>query len=200
MKFLTLVDQIKTESRVKSDANFDELIVSLLNELFKEAVESQRPFELKREVLLAIVPETGLVTLPVDFFLHHEVFFSDSDTGRTWMLTDQDKPAQPAPSGFFGHPKSFEILGGVITLKPFSSVVLGDEAILVYYKTPPFVDITDLNVENSIPRLEPFLIRAAIRRVRLQHSDDIQVAQLFQGDVASAAKGYTMDEPKKTDK
>lgn len=195
MKFSDLILQIKAEARVKADDAFDAVVIGLLNEMFKEATLAQRPFELRGEVPLAITAVTGLVTLPADFFVHHQVRFHDADTGREWALTTQDEAIQPAPRGMYGHPKSYQVESGQILLKPATAIVGGDTINLVYYKIPPIVLIDALTVDNPIPRLEPFLIRATIRRIRMLHSDDVQVAQMLSGDVGSAASSYTKDEP-----
>lgn len=201
MKFDLLVAQIKSEARIATDSTFDTTVVALLNELFKEAVEQQRPFELRAEATLALTTNTGSVNLPTDFFIHHQVRFVDADTSRTYPLTDEDKAVPPAPIGLYGHPKSFEILANsVLDLKPYSAIVTGDGIFLVYYKIPPIVLITALNVENPIPRLEPFLIRGVIRRIRMLHSDDVQIAQMLSGDVQSAASGYAKDEPREKER
>ncbi len=195
MLFSDLITQIKAEARVAADENFDSVVVGLLNEMFKEAAEAQRPFELRAETTLAATPVTGLTALPADFFVHHQIQYVDIDTSVTWELTDEDEAVQPAPRGMYGHPKAYELLTGAIIIKPPNAIVLGDSLRLVYYKTPPIVSLSALNVANPIPRLEPFLIRAVIRRIRLLHSDDVQVAQMLGGDVASAASAYTKDEP-----
>lgn len=197
MIFQNLIAQIKTESRVKSDDNFDTVVIGLLNEIFKEAVISQRPFELRKKIQLTFTT-TGIatVTLPTDFFLHHEVVFKDIDTGKQWQLQDTDKAVEPAPRGFYGHPKAFEIRGTDLDVSP-SGVVQNDSLFLEYYKTPPVIENTPLAlaVENPISRLEPFLIRACIRRLRMLHIDDPQVAEMFKQDMNSAAQGYAKDEP-----
>lgn len=198
MLYFDLITQIKKEGRIESDDSFDAVIVGLLNELFKEAVESQHPFELKAETQLVLTNSTETVSLPSDFFLHDQIVFQDEDTGREWKLSDQDDANQPAPRGMYGHPKTYEILSTQLSIKPASEIISGDKILLIYYKTPPTVLLTTLNTQNPIPRLEPFLIRAAIRRIRMFHSDDMQVAQMFQGDIASAGKGYSNDEPKET--
>lgn len=197
MKFGSLVEQIKKEARLATDATFDATVVSLLSELFKEAVEQQRPMELRKEVLLPLTTNNGTVTLPNDFFIHHQFQFNDTDTGRQYPLTDQDKAIPPAPRGLFGHPKSFEVVtGNTVNLKPATAIVTGDNLFLVYYITPPVVTLDNLNDENPVVRLEPFLIRATIRRLRMFHIDDAQVAQMLSDDVKTAAIGYGKDEPR----
>lgn len=197
MKFDSIVAEIKAEARLATDNTFDQTVVNLLNEFYKEAVEQQRPFELRAEAILPLTTNTGTVNLPTDFFIHHQLRFQDADTGRNYPLTDEDKAVPPAPIGLYGHPKSFEILANsVLNLKPYTLIVTGDSVFLVYYKAPLLVDINNLAIENPIPRLEPFLIRAVLRRLRLFHSDDIQVAQLLAADVQSAAAGYAKDEPR----
>lgn len=195
MKYSQLIEQIGTEARISGDTGFQALVISLLNELFKEAVESQRPMELREEAYLDLTTDVGFVILPDDFFVHHQVQFVDADTGKKYPLTDQDKAAPPAPRGMYGHPKTFEIMSGVVNIKPADSVVTGDKLFLVYYKTPPIITVATLATDNPIPRVEPFLIRAAIRRIRMFHADDLQVAQLLGGDISSAASSYTKDEP-----
>lgn len=197
MKYEELVEQIKTEGRVKGDDDFVPTIIGLLNELFKEAVESQNPFELRKEVELDLTTDTPTVALPSDFFIHRQVHFIDADTGRRYPLTDQDKAIPPAPRGLFGHPKSFEIAGSTILLKPSDEIVTGDKLLLVYYKFPPVVTEETLINENPIPRLEPFLVRGVIRRIRMVHSDDMQVVQILSGDTNAAAQAYTKDEPRR---
>lgn len=197
MLFQSIVDQIKTEARIKSDSSFDVEVASLITELFKEAVESQRPFELRQEVNLPLNTAQATITLPTDFFIYHRVYFQDSSTGKKWILSSHDDAIMPAPVGFYGHPKSFQLItGNQIALDPVTSIVSGDSIDLIYYQNPPTLTVAGFSTQNPIPRLEPFLIRAAIRRVRMLHSDDVQVAQMISGDVASAAKGYTNDEPK----
>lgn len=198
MLFQDLVDQIKSESRIKEGDDFDSTVISLINELFKEATESQRPFELRQEITLALVAATGIATLPSDFFVYHQVIFQDSDTSREWTLVDQDKAAAPAPRGLYGHPKTFEVMtGGILSIKPKVALVTGDTVFLVYYKSPPTLTEALLTSANPIPRLEPFLIRSVIRRLRMLHSDDISVAQMLSQDVSSAASAYSRDEPEK---
>ncbi len=196
MKFDLLIAQIKKEARIATDATFDPTVIGLLNELFKEATEQQRPFELRAESLLDLTTGNGTVALPTDFFIHHQVNFMDADTSRSYPLTSQDKAIPPAPIGLYGHPKSFEIkAGNLLDIKPASSIVTGDRVFLVYYKTPPVVILGATNVDNPIVRLEPFLIRAVIRRIRMLHSDDVQIAQMLNGDVQTAASGYAKDTP-----
>lgn len=196
MRYQLLVDQIKTEARIDTDSEFDTLVIGLLNELFKEAIESQRPFELRSEAVLTLTTDTPNIALPDDFFIHHTLHYKDVDSGRSYRLSGQDKAILPAPSGLYGKPKCFEILGNQIYLKPFDQIVSGDTINLVYYKGVPEVTPDTLDTDNPIQRLEPFLIRGVVRRIRMFHSDDVQVAQLLAGDVASAAKGYVNDEPK----
>jgi hypothetical protein len=198
MKFADLVEQIKTESRVKGDDGFVPTIIGLMNELFKEAVESQNPFELRQEAVLPLTTGMPQVALPADFFIHKQVQFQDADTSRHYVLTDQDRAIPPAPRGLFGHPKSFEIAGQMILLKPAEAIVTGDSLHLVYYKFPPIVTQATLIDDNPIPRLEPFIVRGVIRRIRMVHADDLQVAQMLGGDTTSAAKAYTNDEPRRT--
>ncbi len=195
MTYQALIDQIKVESRIKVDDNFLLLIIGLLNELCKEAVLSERPFELKAELTIPLITNTRLADIPTDFFVHHEILFKDSDTQRIYQLQDEDGAAQPAPRGLYGHPKTFEILGSQIFIKPYAGIVTGDNLYLVYYKTPPTITTANLLTENPLKRLEPFLTRAAIRRIRMFHSDDMQVAQMFTGDISSAAKAFAKDEP-----
>lgn len=197
MTYQSILDQIKTEARIKQDSSFDTLVISLINELFKEATESQRPFELRQEV--SITPLTlnaTVVTLPIDFFLQHQILYTDAVSGKQYDLIDQDDAISPAPLGLYGKPKSFEIsTGGVLRLKPFGNIAVNDSVLLVYYKTPPTITVATLIDENPIPRLEPYIIRGCVRRIRMYHSDDIQVAQMLQMDMQSAAAGYAKDEP-----
>lgn len=195
MLFSALVTQIKGEARVLADDSFNAIVIGLLNELFKEATLSQRPFELRAETLIDVASITGLVTLPTDFFVYHQVLFNDVDTAREYPLINQDEASQPAPRGMYGHPKSFEVITGQLLIKPPAAIVGGDKVRLIYYKIPPTVTAETLETQNPIPRLEPFLIRAAIRRIRMLHTDDVQVAQMFSGDVTSAASAFTKDEP-----
>lgn len=197
MIFQDLVSQIKTEARIKEDDSFDSTVIALINELFKEAVESQRPFELRNEVSLNLTPSgTGIIDVPTDFFIHHQVFYKDINTLREWQLSDEDSIILPAPRGMYGFPKSFQIVNGVrIAIKPSSSVVEGSILRLIYYQKPPEIGMVNLVDDNPIPRLEPFLVRACIRRLRMFHADDLQVAQMLSGDISSAAQGYANDEP-----
>jgi hypothetical protein len=195
MIFQNLLNQIKSEARVRTDDNFDAVIIDLLNEIFQESVSSQRPFELREEVSLTFSVVTGYIDLPDDFFLHHSVDFHDVDTDKIWPLSDQDEAISPAPRGFYGHPKHYEVVGTRILVAPISSLIVGDKLILVYYKKPPTITTETLIDENPIPRLEPYLIRSAIRRIRMLHTDDVQVVQMFQQDMVSAARGYVKDEP-----
>lgn len=196
MKYADLVRQIKNEARVKDDDTFTSIIVDVLNDLFKEAIESQRPFEFKKETTIPLTAAVTHFDLPVDFFLHHKVIFHDVDTGKEYPLTDEDGAVQPAPRGMYGHPRTFEInTGGQIFIKQIGSIVTGDWLILVYYKKPPEIDPSDLIIDNPLARLEPFLVRAAIQRVRLYHSDDATAMQVLNGMVSSAAKGFSNDEP-----
>lgn len=199
MKFQDLIDQIKTESRIKDDDSFLPMVIGLLNELFKEAIEDQRPFEQRVDTVLPLtVTGVGQLTCPDDFFIHHQLFFHDSDTGREYQLVDQDGAIPPAPKGMYGHPKSFELLAGeptIISLQPQIGIVAGDSIRLIYYKGVPEITPDNLTQDNPIPRLEPFLIRATIRRIRMFHSDDVQVAQMLTGDISSAAQSYSKDEP-----
>lgn len=199
MKFQDLIDQIKTESRIKDDDSFLPMVIGLLNELFKEAIEDQRPFEQRVDIVLPLnTSGVGQLVCPDDFFIHHQLFFHDSDTGREYQLVDQDNAVPPAPKGLYGHPKTFELLTGeptMINLQPQIGIVAGDRIRLIYYKGVLEITPDNLTQDNPIPRLEPFLIRAAIRRVRMFHSDDVQVAQMLTGDISSAAQGYSKDEP-----
>lgn len=201
MVFQDLVNQIKTEGRIASDSEFDPMVIGLINELFKEAVESERPFELRADIVLALTTATATVALPADFFIHHQVFYQDADTGRTYQLTDEDKAVPPAPMGLYGHPKSFEVVtSGQIILKPSGAIVTGDSVLLIYYKKPPEITQASLINANLIPRLEPFLVRGVIRRIRMFHSDDLQVAQMLSGDIQSAGQGYSKDSPERSQK
>lgn len=195
MLYQTIVDQIKIEARIATDTEFDTLVIGLLNELFKEAIESQRPFELRQDVVLTLTTATQIVAVPDDFFIHHTLEYVDVASGRKYMLSGEDKAILPAPSGLYGKPKSFAISGTNVILKPFDQIVSGDTINLVYYKGVPEVTPDTLDQPNPIQRLEPFLIRGVVRRIRMFHSDDVQVAQMLSGDVGSAAKGYSNDAP-----
>lgn len=197
MRFDQLVIQIKAESRISGDDTLNATVVGLLNEQFKEAVESQRPPELRNEVIIDLATGTGSYALPDDYFIFHKFIFQDVDTGREYELVDSDDAVPPAPRGLFGHPKAFEVEGVLVSLKPKIGIVTGDHLQIVYYQKPPVVDVENLAVDNPIERLEPFLIRSTIRRLRMFHSDDLQVAQMLQGDISSAAQGYSKDEPEK---
>lgn len=200
MLFQDLLTQIKTESRVQGDDSFTLPLLGIINELFKEAVESERPFELRQDVDINLTTAPAVVTLPADFFLHHRITFKDANTGRQYQLNSEDKPVQPAPRGMFGHPKSYELITGSpsqIVLKPFDQIVAGDRLNLVYFKKPPEVTVDMLIQQNPLPRLEPFLIRGAIRRMRIIHIEDQTAVQMLTGDVGSAAQSYTKDEPKR---
>jgi hypothetical protein len=197
MVYQNLVNQIKTEARIRQDNSFDSTVIGLINELFKEAVESQRPFELRSEQPLNLTTATATVALPTDFFIHHQVFFKDVDTGKKWQLTDFDKAIPPAPRGFYGHPTGFQVASGNLVVLPKEDIVSGDQIILVYYKKPPEISEIDLVNSNPIPRLEPFIIRGVLRRLRMLHSDDLQVAQMLSGDISSAAQAYTKDSPER---
>jgi hypothetical protein len=198
MIFQDLLNQIKSEGRIREDSSFDNIVIALINELFKEAVESQRPFELRNEVSISIgTSGNNQVPLPTNFFLYHQVFYKDINTGREWQLSDEDKVILPAPRGFYGFPKSFAVASPNIYIKPKTNIISGSVLRLIYYKIPPEIDTSQLVNPNPIPRLEPFIIRAAIRRLRMFHADDLQVAQMFTGDIGSAAQGYANDEPEK---
>lgn len=199
MLFQDLFDQIKAESRLKEGDDFDTIIVNLINELFKEAVMSDRPMELRTGIKLAVQASTGIVSLPNDFLIHHEVIFLDVNTGREWPLSDADAASQPAPRGMYGHPKSFEVITNEkIIVQPSNLVITGDQILLLYYKIPLILTTENLSIPNPIVRLEPFITRAAIRRLRMFHSDDVQVAQMLGGDIASASQAYSKDEPERT--
>lgn len=198
MLYQDLLAAVKAEARIKQGDDFDSIVLGILNEAYKEAVQNNRPFELRDSTTLNLTTATSRVALPVNFFFHHQVNFKDANTSRVYPLNDQDDASQPAPRGMYGHPKSFEVVtGNQLFLNPWDQIVSGDQIILVYYKIPPIITEDNLTEENPIIRLEPFLIRSAIRRVRLFHSDDVQVAQLLSGDIQSAAIGYTHDEPEK---
>lgn len=200
MIYQNLIDQIKTESRLKDDDSFTSIAIGLLNEAFKEAVESQRPFELRNEVNLSLVSGVGTVSPPDDFFIHHQLFYKLS-TGKEYQLTDQDKAIAPAPRGLYGYPKTFEIQEGLnIVLSPVELISSGDNLRLIYYQIPPIITMANITQENPIIRLEPFLIRFAIRRGRMFHSDDLQVAQMLTSDVGAAASAYTKDSPERNSK
>lgn len=195
MFFQDILAQIKTESRIKDDSTFDAYVLNLMNEMFIEAVQSARPFELRNEVFLYVDATTGYATLPADFFLYHQVLFQDSQTNREYLLTDQDEASQPAPRGLYGHPTSFEVQSGQIVLNPLGGIITGDQIRLIYYKTPPVVTLSNISQLNPISRLEPYLIRTCVRRVRLFHTDDPQVTSQLTGDITSAAAAYSKDEP-----
>ncbi len=197
MTFDNLVRQIQIEARLKTDVTFVPLIVSLLNESFLEAVENQRPFELKKEIEISLNGVTnGRKELPADFLVHHEVLFKSLNLARVWPLSDEDDATQPNPRGLSGYPKSYEVIGGnQVYIKPFNTIVNTDSIYLIYYAKPPLVDVNNLVVQNTIIRLEPFLIRFTVRRLRMFHTDDPQVIQWLAGDIASAAQGYSKDEP-----
>lgn len=200
MVFQDLVNQIKVEARISSDTEFDPMVIGLINELFKEAVESQRPFELRNEVPLTLSAQNPQVTLPDDFFIHHQVFFKDINTGIIYQLNDEDKASAPCPRALYGNPNVFQVAQGFIYVKPPDQIVSGDQINLIYYKKPPEIVQADLITQNPIPRLEPFIIRGVIRRIRMFHSDDLQVAQMLSGDISSAAKGYMNDGPERDQK
>jgi hypothetical protein len=196
MLFQEMLDQIKGEARIKQDDTLDEIVFGIINQQFKEAVQNNRPWELRKAEKIPLTTGNSLFNLPQDFYLWHEILFNDADTGRVWGLVDQDGAAQPAPIGMYGHPKSFEIIeNNQIFVNPSSSIVTGDFINLVYYKIPPIVTEEILTQENPIPRLEPFIIAASIRRVRMFHDDDMAVAQMLTGDIQQAAQGYTKDLP-----
>lgn len=199
MIFQDLINQIKFEARIREDDSFNPVAIGLINELFKEAVESQRPFELRNEVSLTLnLSGQGLIPVPDDFFIHHQAFYKDIDSGREWQLSDEDRVILPAPHGMYGFPKSFQVVNGIqIAIKPATSVVANSTIRLIYYQRPPEITQLQLVDTNPIPRLEPFLIRACIRRLRMFHADDMQVAQMLTGDISSAAQGYANDEPEK---
>ena len=200
MTFQQLLEQIKTEARIKGDSAFDDTVVGLINEVTKEAALSERPFELKQEIKILLSTTQRLIDLPFDFFVHHEILFHDSDTTKTYQLQDEDDAAQPAPRGMFGHPKTFEVLtSNQLFIKPFEQIVSGDSIFLVYYKKPLEIanSLASLTQINPIPRLEPFIIRACIRRIRMFHSDDPNMVQALSGDIASAGKIFAKDEPEK---
>lgn len=200
MTYAQLIDQIKTEGRVKDDDAFTSIAISLVNESFKEAVESQRPFELRDEIPLTLVSGVGSIPLPDNFFIHHQFFYGVPD-GREYALTDQDKAISPAPRGLYGKPKSFQVQEGlVVVLAPADMISSGDSLRMIYYLAPPEITEATINDEVAIPRLEPFLIRFAIRRARMFHSDDVQVAQMLSQDVGAAAQAYTKDSPERESK
>lgn len=199
MTFSDLINQIKTEGRIKDDDAFTPVVIGLMNEAYKEAVESQRPFELREEVSIALTANQSTVPVPSDFFIHHQLFYQ-TGSYAPYQLTDQDKAASPAPRGLYGKPKQFEIQSGTplqIILKPTTNIASGDTLDLIYYQAPTIVTSTNLTSPNPIPRLEPFIIRMALRRVRMYHSDDIQIAQMLTGDISSAANAYSKDSPER---
>lgn len=196
MTFAELIEEIRYESRIKAGTDFQEILINLLNELFIEAVCSERPFELRTRAPLNATPTTGITALPADFLVHHEVLYQDINTGRQWPLYDIDDASQPSPIGLYGHPKSFEIItGNNLFVGPTTQIVTGDIISLLYYKQPLVITTSNLQTENPIVRLEPFLIRSAIRRARMFNTDDVQVAQMFEGDIASAANMFSKDQP-----
>jgi hypothetical protein len=198
MRYEEILAQVKIEARVKDDSTFNAICIGILNDLFKEAISSQRPFEFKKESSITLTANQDLFDLPADFFVHHEILYWDVDTSRTYPLTDEDKSVEPAPRGLYGHPRSFEILTeNKVYIKPSEGIVTGDELRIIYYKTPPIVTTANLTTNNPLPRLEPFLLRAAIQRVRMFHTDDPAAMQLLNGMVTSAAKGFANDEPPK---
>lgn len=197
MTFQELAQQIQMEGRIKDDDAFLSIVIGLMNEAYKEAVEAQRPFELREEVSISLTSGQGTVPLPVDFFIHHQLFYK-TGAYAPYQLSDQDKAASPAPRGLYGKPKQFEIQSGqVIILKPSNNVGGGDMLDLIYYQAPTIIASSNITEQNPIPRLEPFLIRMALRRVRMYHSDDIQVAQMLTGDITSAANAYSKDGPER---
>lgn len=200
MIFGDLVTQIKTEGRLADDDAFTQTVLGIINESFKEAVESQRPFELRNQVSIALTSGVGTVPVPTDFFIHHQLFYTSS-LGPEYQLTDQDKAISPAPRGLFGYPKTFEVENGLnFILGPANLITSADTLRVIYYQKPPEVSEAMLNQVNPIPRLEPFLIRCALRRVRMYHSDDLQVAQMLTADITSAASAYTKDTPERESK
>lgn len=196
MTFQDLITQIKIEARVLQDDTFDAVTINLLNEFFKEAVQSEHPFELRDEVEIEIEESTGFVSLPADFLIHHQINFIDFESMRKYPLTDQDEAAPPAPPGLYGHPKTFELLAdSKLLIKPISEISSDDRIELIYYKAPLFITTANLDVPNPLQRLEPYLTRSVVRRIRMLHVDDVQIAQMLQQDITSAAKSYSQDEP-----
>lgn len=200
MIFQDLVTQIQTEGRLVNDDSFIQVVIGILNESFKEAVESQRPFELRNQAILNLSTANGIVSVPNDFFINHQVFYKTSGFCE-YQLTDQDKSISPAPRGLYGYPKTFEVENGLnYILAPANLITSADQLRIIYYQNPPEVTTDTLTSENPIPRLEPFLIRCALRRLRMYHSDDLQVAQMLTGDISSAAQAYSKDTPERTSK
>lgn len=197
MKFQDLIIQIQTEARVKGDDSFVPAIMGILNELFKEATQSQKPFELRREVSLTLTAATPIVALPADFFIHNQVRFTDVDTQREYALVHQDQAIPPAPKGLSGHPTSFEILGGLVSIKPASEIKSGDQLQLVYYAIPPVITADNLTTDNPIPRLEPYLIRGAITRMRIVHVDDPTAVQALTPMASAGGSAFAKDEPRR---
>jgi len=199
MTYREILAQVKTEARIASDNTFDSIVINLLNELYIEATLQSRPDDLRNEVLIELLTSPAVIDLPSDFLVEHQFNFIDADTGREWMLTQQDEAIQVAPRGMYGHPKSYQVQATgsqqQVILKPYTSIVAGDKIRLMYYESPEKITTINLDTVNPNPRVEPFLIRSAIRRVRMFHSDDLQIAQMLQGDIVSAVRAYDKEPP-----
>lgn len=196
MTYQQIVDQVKEEGRIDGDNDLVPIVIGLINEAYKEAVMDQRPFELRKNATINLTASNSEFNLPADFFIHHQFIFHDVDTGKEWKLVDQDGPIQPAPRGFFNHPKSFELISGnKVQLKPFEGIITSDTLKLEYYYTPPILTLANLSTPNPIVRLEPFIVRMAIRRVRMFHLDDPTVMEALSGDVNAASQAFQRDKP-----
>ena len=199
MTYRELLAQVKTEARIADDDTFDSIVINLLNELYIEATLQSRPDDLRNETILTLTTSPTVTNLPSDFLVEHQFDFIDADTGKEWRLSGQDEAISPAPRGLYGHPKSYQVQATGSTqqviLKPYSSIVNGDQLRVIYYEKPEVITTSNLDTENPNPRVEAFLIRAAVRRVRMFHSDDLSIAKMLEGDITSAARAYDKEKP-----
>lgn len=181
MTWAELVAEVKKEARIAGDAEFDTLVLSLLNEYQLEAAMSAKPPELRDVVEL-----TSPYPLPADLLTIETVEYDG------YQLRPYDKPAWPTAK--LGYPQRY--LQGTPNLKlfPAPTYELPYKTVsLSYYKTP--TKVTEALTGSPLERLTPYILRATIRRVRLFHDGDASVANALQSDVQSAASAIVKDEP-----
>lgn len=189
MTYNDLIEKIKKEGRVEADDDFDDFIIGVLNELYIEATEQEKIPELRENFIYGWNELQEAISLPDGYLKIHSVRFYPLNFETGWDLGSTSGVIEPAPPGFFGYPKSYEIRGDLIQISPVDGVGYGDTLEITFYGTPPFINSTTRTNEIFVPRLEPYLIRAALSRVHLYHSK-VDLAQAYTSGSAEGGKAF----------
>ncbi len=117
-------------------------------------------------------------------------------------MNDGTTVVEPAPTGFYGFPKRYEITGDQISISPITlfNEVEGDELFLDYYRKPETASTEALSLDVIPDRLFPFVVRATLARLKVYH-EKMDQAQFHMQDAGRAAQAFTeenkpADEPR----